>query len=286
MANADLFGRGYSDAPNDLAYDARLFVTQLLLVLASSRTPWTTAPGFHLVGYSLGGGLSVNFTRYFPHLVRSLSLIAPCGLIRGHHVGWRSWLYYNSGLLPEILVNHLVRRRIRPEAKPYAAGSSDIMTAEGGQIVKGDGDANGGARFDSAVISKTRPHVTVSSVVAWQVDYHKGFVMAFISTIRNAPIYAPQRDWQVLSKILETRRNRTRIQADDPEFEAGLEGGKILLVLGKDDGVIVMDETIGDATSVLGHDGFELATLEGGHELPFTSSTGVADSIESFLKSR
>ncbi|KAF2964391.1 hypothetical protein GQX73_g9186 [Xylaria multiplex] len=278
----DLFGRGYSDAPNDLSYDTRLFVTQFLLVLASSRIPWATVPGFHLVGYSLGGGLSVAFTRYFPHLVRSLSLIAPCGLIRRHHVGWRSWLYYNSGLLPEGLIKYLVRRRIRPDVEPaHTAGGSDILAAESSRAVKGDGDANGGAGFNSAAISKTRPHVMVSSVVAWQVDIHQGFVMAFISTIRSAPIYAPQEDWKALSKILDIRRTH----ANGPEFAAGLEGGKILVILGKDDGVIVMDETIEDAKLLLGDDGIEFIALEGGHELPITSSESVGDSIESFWKS-
>ncbi|KAI1428059.1 alpha/beta-hydrolase [Xylaria sp. FL1777] len=283
----DLFGRGYSDAPNDLAYDSRLFVTQLLLVLASSSIPWLTASGFHLVGYSLGGGLGVTFTRYFSHVVRSLCLVAPCGLIRRYHVGWGSWLYYTSGLLPEFLVTHLVRRRIRPQVKPaYAASSPDIMTAEGEQVVKGDGDANGGAGFNSAVISKTRPHVTVSSVVAWQVDHHKGFVMAFLSTIRNAPIYAPQEDWKVLSRILQARRNGASSHSDNVEFKAGLKGGKILLVLGRDDGVIVMDEIIEDANSVLGQDGIEFVTLDGGHELPITSSASVAGSLENFWKSK
>ncbi|KAI1122506.1 alpha/beta-hydrolase [Nemania abortiva] len=282
----DLFGRGYSDAPSDLTYDSRLYVTQLLLVLASSQVPWTASSGFHLVGYSLGGGLAVAFTRYFPHLVRSLCLIAPGGLIRRHHVGWRSWLYYNSGLLPEFLVAPLVRRRIRPATRPQPAQSAsalDIMAAEGEQRVSGDGDANGGAGFDSAAISQTRPHVTVSEVVAWQVDCHPGFVTAFLSTIRNAPIYAPQEDWEVLSRILEARRD---ILASGTEAQAGLKEGKILLVLAKDDGVVVMDETIEDAYAVLGHDGVEFVVHEGGHELPITSSASVAASIESFWASR
>ncbi|KAI0817863.1 alpha/beta-hydrolase [Xylaria sp. FL0064] len=281
----DLFGRGYSDAPNNLAYDTRLFVTQLLLVLASSSIPWTAFPGFHLVGYSLGGGLSVAFTRYFPHLVRSLTLIAPCGLIRRHHVGWRSWLYYNSGLLPEVLVKRLVRRRIRPAVRNPA----DLVAAESSERVpvNGDGDANGGAGFDSAAISRTRPHVTVASVVAWQVDHHEGFVMAFLSTIRNAPIYAPQEDWRALSRILESRRRSgLRGHSGDAEVAAGLEGGKIFVVLGKDDGVIVMDEMIEDVHAVLGREGVEVVVLEGGHELPITSSGSVAESIDSFWKSR
>lgn len=263
-------------------------MTQILLVLASSSLPWAATPGFHLVGYSLGGGLSIAFTRYFPHLVRSLCLITPCGLIRPRHVGWRSWLYYSSGLLPEFLVRHLVRRRIRPDAKLRgAAGVPDSTAADGELAVNGDGDVNGGARFGGAPISRTRPHVTVSSVMAWQVDHHVGFVMAFLSTIRNAPIYAPQEDWKVLSKILEARRPRSGVDANSStEVEAGLEGGKILVVLARDDDVVIMDETTEDAYAVLGHDGADFVILEGGHELPITSSESVARSIESFWTSR
>ncbi|KAI1173625.1 alpha/beta-hydrolase [Nemania sp. FL0916] len=283
----DLFGRGYSDGPNDLTYDTRLYVTQLLLVLASSGIPSTAAPGVHLVGYSLGGGLSVAFTRYFPHLVRSLCLVAPGGLIRPHHVGWLSWLYYTSGLLPEILVKYLVKRRIRPKAKPvHAASPSDLVAAEVERTVNRDGDASGGARFDGAAISKTRPHVTVSSLVVWQVDNHAGFVRAFLSTIRNAPIYAPQEDWQVLSKILEARRPESGPRTGGVRVPAGLETGKILVVLGKDDSVVIMSETVEDAYAVLGRDGVEFAILDGGHEIPFTSSPIVAKTMEAFWKSR
>ncbi|KAI0466995.1 alpha/beta-hydrolase [Xylaria cf. heliscus] len=270
----DLFGRGYSDAPRDATYDERLYTSQILLVLASSTTPWMDKSGFHLVGYSLGGALSVMFTRYFPHHVRSLSLIAPGGLIRRNHIGWQSWLYYSSGLLPEFLVKPLVARRIRPAGKAK------------GKPVDRDGDVNGGEEFDGAVISKTRPHVTVSEVVAWQVDHHRGFVPAFLSTIRNAPIYAPQDHWAMLSNILETRQSGRRIHANDAESAAGLEGGKILVILGKDDGLIILNETVEDIYAVLGRDGVEIDILEGGHEIAITSSTSIAESIERFWESK
>ncbi|KAI0391126.1 alpha/beta-hydrolase [Xylariaceae sp. FL0594] len=281
----DLFGRGYSDAPDDLTYDSRLYVTQLLLVLASSKTSWLASPGFRLIGYSLGGGLCVAFTRYFSHLVRSLVLIAPCGLIRPYHVGWRSWLYYNSGLLPEFLVRYLVRRRIRPDAASTRSDSGpNVERAESERAVNGDGDANGGANFDSAPISKRRPHTTVSDVVAWQVDHHEGFVAAFLSTIRSAPIYAPQEDWKALSKLLRARRAGREEESGERNIEAGLEGGKVLIILGKNDGVIVADETMEDACGVLGQEGAEFAVIDGGHEIPFTCSEGVAESIESFCQ--
>ncbi|KAI1082936.1 alpha/beta-hydrolase [Whalleya microplaca] len=284
----DLFGRGYSDAPNNLAYDARLYTTQLLLVLASSAVPW---PRFHLVGYSLGGGLGVAFARYFPHLVRSLTLIAPGGLIRPHHVGWRSRLLYDSGLLPESLVRWLVRRRIRPgAAAPPSqtggdrAGVLAVAAAESrtnARVTTGDGDANGGETFDSAAISKRRPGVTVAEVVRWQVDCHEGFIMAFLSSIRHAPIYAPQEDWTALAAILRARRS-TGGHGAEAEAKPGLAGGKILMVLGEYDSVIVKDEIVHDSLRVLGRDGVEFAVLPGGHELPITGSTEVAAVMEKF----
>ncbi|KAI1870136.1 hypothetical protein JX265_006306 [Neoarthrinium moseri] len=274
----DLFGRGYSDAPSDLTYDARLYVTQILLVLASSPISWSK---FHLVGYSLGGCLAVSFARYYPHLLESLTSIAGGGLIRPHHVGWQSKLLYNAGILPEWAVRYLVRRRIRPSAAPpRAAGGTDIMAAES-KMQPGNGDASGGNGFDSASISRYRPGVKVSSVVAWQIDHHEGFINAFLSTIRNAPIYSPQQDWAALSSILRERR-----QAKDSLLPQGLEGGKILLILGKDDPVVVPSETIDDAEKALGKDGVQAVILPAGHELPITLSIEVANCIDSFAVKR
>ncbi|KAL7629123.1 hypothetical protein AAE478_000642 [Parahypoxylon ruwenzoriense] len=309
----DLFGRGYSDAPSDLPYDSRLYASQILLVLASSSVPWATPAttaastgGFHLIGYSLGGGLSVAFTRYLPHLVRSLTLIASCGHIRSHHVGWQSRLLYNSDLLPEFLVEWLVRRRIRPQVSTGTGrprhreqGAADDVAIAAAETTKlkrlpnGDGDANGGDGFDSAAISKFRPGVTVASVVRWQVDRHAGFVGAFLSTIRNAPIYAPQEDWEELAVILGARRPKREGELADKPSESesesespipGLHAGKILIVLGEDDPVIVKDETVEDAGKVLGPDGVEFAVLPGGHELPITSSFSVANTLEGFWR--
>lgn len=164
---------------------------------------------------------------------------------------------------------------------PQTAGGVNIAYAEAKkkQLPNGDGDSNGGDGFDSAAISKFRPGVTVSSVVRWQVDNHPGFVSAFISTIRNAPIYSPQDDWIVLDTILQARR---RAGPSDPS--SGLIGGKILVVLGNDDPVVVKDETIEDAKQALGYEGVDFAVLPGGHELPITNSSGVADAIEGFWR--
>lgn len=233
------------------------------------------------MGYSLGGCLAVSFARYFPLRVQSLICIAGGGLIRPYHVGWQSRLLYSSGLLPEGLVRWLVRRRIRPSAKPLsqgASGAADIMAAES---KTGNGDASGGKGFDGASISRHRPHVSVSSVVSWQIDHHDGFIPAFLSTIRSAPIYAPQEDWEVLRSLLEARR-----QNDRESRPQGLEKGSILLVLGKNDPVVVPSETIEDAEAVLGKDGVEAVVLNAGHELPITLSSEVSDCIDRFVKEK
>ncbi|KAL5041364.1 Alpha/Beta hydrolase protein [Aspergillus fruticulosus] len=69
----DLFGRGYSDAPNDLVFDARLYTTQVLLVL-SSPLPWTGTSAFHIIGFSLGGSIAVAFAAYHAAMLRSVAL--------------------------------------------------------------------------------------------------------------------------------------------------------------------------------------------------------------------
>ncbi|KAI0176479.1 alpha/beta-hydrolase [Hypoxylon sp. FL1284] len=281
----DLFGRGYSDAPN-LTYDSRLFTTQILLVLASSQVSWNN---FHIVGYSLGGGLVVSFARYFPHLVSSVTVLASGGLIRPYHVSWQSWLLYRSGLLPGCLARWLVRRRIRPKddeksrSRPQQHARAGIEAAEAQKYdPDGNCDATGGVEFDSAGISRHRPGVTVSSIIRWQVDNHKGFIPAFISSMRDAPIYAPQGDWNALAEILRERREKGPRGVKDPQ--SGLRAGKILMVIGEDDPIVVKDETIEDATQVLGHDGVEIVVLPQGHELPITNSIGVADAMEDFWR--
>jgi pimeloyl-ACP methyl ester carboxylesterase len=212
-------------------YDSRLYTTQMLLVLASSTRPWDT---FHLVGYSLGGGLAAAFARYLPHRVTSLVLMAGGGLIRAdRHVGWRGRLLYNWDVLPGWLVRRLVRSRIRPATSGTAASSSapttisasetpptttsaaiamavatatrdvdvDIARAESGtqqQQKQKNADASGGARFDGAGVSRRwRPGVSVSAVVAWQVDQQYvfiAFLFHFLGCLGSLAISWPRHD--------------------------------------------------------------------------------------------
>jgi pimeloyl-ACP methyl ester carboxylesterase len=110
----DLFGRGFSDNPSDLPHDARLYTTQLLIALASSPDlSWTGPQAFKLVGYSLGGGIAVHFATSFPHLVSSLVLLAPAGLIRPESFGAFTRAVFTSGIIPPRLLNWLTSKRLK-----------------------------------------------------------------------------------------------------------------------------------------------------------------------------
>jgi pimeloyl-ACP methyl ester carboxylesterase len=71
----DLYGRGYSDRPRGIDYNADLFVRQLseLIEAVGIATPVT------LVGVSMGGAISVIFAERHPELVRALVLVDPAG---------------------------------------------------------------------------------------------------------------------------------------------------------------------------------------------------------------
>ncbi|KAF8432929.1 alpha/beta-hydrolase [Boletus edulis BED1] len=72
----DLYGRGYSDAP-DVTYDVSLHTTQLALLMQHIK--WDDA---YVVGLSMGGGIATAFAVQFPHLVNGkVALVASAGII-------------------------------------------------------------------------------------------------------------------------------------------------------------------------------------------------------------
>jgi pimeloyl-ACP methyl ester carboxylesterase len=71
----DLYGRGFSDRPMAVRYDADLFDRQLveLIERLKLRTPVT------LAGVSMGGAISVIFAQRHPERVNGLILVDPAG---------------------------------------------------------------------------------------------------------------------------------------------------------------------------------------------------------------
>lgn len=74
----DHFGRGYSDRPvarQDLAF----FIRELDGVLDALQV----RAGYHLLGYSMGGGIATHFASLQRDRIRKLVLIAPTGFLEG-----------------------------------------------------------------------------------------------------------------------------------------------------------------------------------------------------------
>lgn len=282
----DLFGRGYSDAPDPGLYrqDIALWASQILLVLSSSKLAWTGSDRFSMVGYSMGGGISATFTSYFPELVESLILIAPGGLLRPSRISRSSKLLYGN-LLPGFLVSYFVRRRLKGSslAHPAVGGKADPKAGESGTApaeaieseVPSGHPAN--ASDSTAPIFPDRPKISIANAVAWQVDAHPGFLPSFISSIKYAPVSYEHERWRIIGRRCTARRGSA-----EPGNMSGLDENKVLIIFGAQDPVIIADETEEDATAVLGEENVKAVRLQGGHDVAVVNSKGCVDAIMEF----
>ncbi|KAL7927749.1 hypothetical protein ACQKWADRAFT_317930 [Trichoderma austrokoningii] len=228
----DLFGRGFSDGVGDLPHDERLYTTQILLVLASSPLAWTGNDAFRLVGYSLGGGIAVHFATAFPHLVSSLVLLAPAGLINAADFGAVSLFIFKSGFVPERILAYLTRIRLQQpiaasrkvkEVSPSAA-AVDIAAAE----ATSDSETQ---KTDSSSIPLEQ-HVLM--YVRWMALHHTGFIPAIMSAIRYSPLTDQHESWRLLARRKPGSTMVLLAQNDEIIDVKGYEREGLPLVGGKD----------------------------------------------------
>lgn len=272
----DYFGRGWSDTPDpgETDHDERLYLSQILYVLASSEVAWLGDAerdgngGMHVVGYSFGGGLAVSFASHFPRSVRSVTAIAPGGLMKRSGNSWRTRLVYSRGWCPEKLLEWLVRRRYEPYAVAgFKKGQGDEDALVEQAEVKKDGKSDD--PFDDAMVSPLLPKVTVAQVMAWQLEHQRGFIPAVMSAFRYGPIHERYEEWQRMGALFADRR----IDSSLP----GLFSGKILLVLGVSDSIVKKDYIVPEVKRVLGDDGVEVVLMDAGHEVAITKGVEIAD---------
>ena len=280
----DLFGRGYSDAPDPSLYrqDIGLWTSQILLVLSSSKLAWTGSDRFTMVGYSMGGGISATFTSYFPELVESLVLIAPGGLLRPSRISRSSKLLY-SNLLPGFVVSYFIRRRLKSSSLAHpAVGGKVRPRAESGTAPTDAAESEvpghpANAQDSTAPIFPDRPRMSIANAVAWEVDAHPGFLPSFISSIKYAPVSYEHERWKLIG-----RRSTARRASSEPDKMPGLDENKVLIIFGAQDPVIIADETEEDATAALGKENVKVVRLKGGHDVPVVNSTGCVNAILEF----
>jgi pimeloyl-ACP methyl ester carboxylesterase len=171
---SDLFGRGYSDTPNDLSHDARLYTTQILLVLSSSTLPWTGSSTFHIVGFSLGGSITVAFAAHHAHMLRSATLVCPGGLIRMSHISRSSRFLYSSRLIPDWLRLKLIRHSLAPAKRSSRLAEVPCEAGAGCMV------------YNDVSIAADRPRVRIGDVIQWQLDENPGSILSYLSTMRSA----------------------------------------------------------------------------------------------------
>lgn len=336
----DLFGRGFSDGVGDLPHDPRLYVSQCLLVLASSPLSWagraqppsaTTgsvaaqASGFSVVAYSLGGGIAVHLAATFPHLIDSLVLLAPSGLIRSGNVGWVARAIFRGGFVPERVLAAMTRSRLRQPiagsvkkkaaaAAAAAVKSAGAATANGAEpatkkparrrkVATSGGFVGGYESEDDqldAVVSplaaraapgeaaardaldpagappaqvaataaeaKTAAPRTlearVAAYVQWMLLHHHGFVPAFMSSVRHAPLTDQHDAWRKM---------------------ADRAPGTTALVFGRSDELVSAEDYREDALPLVGGEEKVLwKVVRGGHDFPMSNSEGALEVIYGF----
>ena len=304
----DLFGRGYSDGVSDLPHDERLYTTQILLVLTSSPLAWV-GDGFHILGFSMGGGVAADFAVAFPGMVREVVLLAPGGLIREEHFGWKGKMM-RMWWFPDGLWAWILRRRVSgaydnmpnsPSPLPTSLQTSDPQVEDKqyknqGQVdselataVPASSHSTSSATrlsFDDTPISSLLPHITVGQVMRWQTTQHRGYANAFASSIMHASISGREETYKSLWGRSEKQEKKEHHKRE-----------KILIIVGEDDDVIVAKELREDLNMVVGErfgsrddeaEAFDRRIAwkvieNAGHEFPLTRGEEVAGLIGKFL---
>ncbi|KAL0938788.1 uncharacterized protein CTRU02_205398 [Colletotrichum truncatum] len=254
----DLFGRGFSDGVGDLPHDDRLYTTQVLLALASSPLAWSGTDSIRVIGYSLGGAVAAAFAVSFPHMVESLVLLAPAGLIRAEKFGAAARITFQSGLVPDRILAAITRKRLQ---KPLAAKRSnaveeeidpveEIVDVAAAEVSSPDGGED------------ARVELKVRDYVSWMVAHHGGFVPAFMSCVRYAPLTGQHKTWRALGQ----RKKRTTA-----------------VLIGRTDEVIDVEQYTKDGLPLLGGEENVLwKVLPGGHDFVMTKTEHIVRELDAF----
>ena len=263
-SDADLWGRGYSDAPYDVPFDTRLFTTQILFALTSSPLSWTGRASrcFSVIGFSLGGGIAMAFAALFPQMLRSLVLLAPSGILRR---------------VPADYMGDIIRA---PASSAY-----DLRVAVGKLL----GVQQDSSRDDSEQVAHEAQGppegpepstVDVQAVIQWQYDCCAGFVDSFVRTIRHGPLMGQQVDWIRVGQVLTGHEPNGGL----PQGPLPLAGRKILMIFGAADSIVPCTEVVEDFESLCPGVGkhLEVRLVPGGHGFPVPGADSVVEHIAQF----
>ena len=242
---------------------------QILVATASSTLSWTGAAsgGFSIIGYSLGGAITMSFASHFSYLMKSIVLMAPGGLLRHMPDGYDNIFFRYSWLAPfsylrKLVGNVLGLYYISTASKVTRIGEHSSTAIDAPQ------------KLQRTVIESPN----IAAIVQWQFDSHQGFVHSFVNTVKHGPIMHQQSEWsnicEVIKGITSTRPTAT--------LASKISNSKILVLLGNADRIIAANELHDDLGQMLGPEHVEFRTVSGDHEFPGPSSAVVIKHISDF----
>jgi hypothetical protein len=101
-----------------------------------------------------------------------------------------------------------------------------------------------------------------TAVVQWQIEQHPGFIPAFISAVRHAPITNQHASWTRIGQRLLSKRTG--------EAKEGFAVDKVLMLFGSTDPLIKVEEVGVDAVKCFGEENTVIKVFNGGHEIPLS----------------
>lgn len=122
--------------------------------------------------------------------------------------------------------------------------------------------------------SRVEKTFDMGALLQWQFDYHQGHIHAFQDTIRYGPLQA-----------VDLWRRACGVIAGRTRPDTTLHNSKLLVFFGKDDGVVVGEETTEDILKLLPASHLQTEYLPGGHGFPYPNSEKITETILSFWSS-
>ena len=244
---------------------------QILIAVTSSPLSWTgtASNGFSILGFSLGGGITMSFAAHFPSLVNSIILLAPGGILRSLPIDYETTFFRYPGLVPSTYLRRLVGKVLNVDRGssqyPWAKAKSTFLNQT---EVKTTGESK----------PLEAPAVDVPAVVQWQFDYHQGFIHSFVNTIQHGPLQHQHAEWK---KVCESIKRGT----PGSSLPCRIQNSKILVIFGDADAVVVGKEVSEDLGQMLGGaEHVEFHTVPGSHSFPVPSCEEVVKHISDFWK--
>lgn len=181
-------------------------------------------------------------------------LLGPAGLLRQLPEGYDDKLMHQ----PELATSpEAIREKVREILGVASSGPAlDTQLGMRQEAPVATGPARVEKNFD------------MGGILQWQFDHHQGHIHSFQDTIRYGPLQAGDLWIRICDMIAGRARPHT-----------AMLNSKMLVFFGKDDGVVVGEETTEDILKWLPASHLQIEYLPGGHGFPYPNSEKITRTI-------